>query len=55
VRNRSMRTATDYFLQAVENLKLNKQRYAEAEAAAFSKRPTRPVYFSAVGGENGGE
>jgi SpoVK/Ycf46/Vps4 family AAA+-type ATPase len=43
---------TEYFLQAVANLKVNKQRYAEAEARAFSKRPERPVYFSAVGSDH---
>jgi len=46
---------TEYFLQAVANLKVNKHRYAEAEARAFSKRPERPVYFSAVGGDGNGE
>jgi SpoVK/Ycf46/Vps4 family AAA+-type ATPase len=54
-RNRPPLPPTEYFLQAVANLKVNKQRYAEAEARAFSKRPERPVYFSAVGGDLDGE
>jgi SpoVK/Ycf46/Vps4 family AAA+-type ATPase len=40
------RPATDYFLRAVETVRANKERYAEAELRARKQRPQRPVYFS---------
>jgi predicted AAA+ superfamily ATPase len=37
--------ATDYFLRAVETVRANKERYAEAAKRARVQRPQRPVYF----------
>jgi shikimate kinase len=45
VRGLPLRPATEYFLRAVETVRDNKARYAEAEARARSQRPARPVYF----------
>jgi ATP-dependent 26S proteasome regulatory subunit len=39
------RPVTDYFLQAVDMVRTNKERYAEAETRAREQRPQRPVYF----------
>jgi SpoVK/Ycf46/Vps4 family AAA+-type ATPase len=49
-RGRPLRPATDYFLDAVETLRANKARYAEADAAAREQRPQRPVYFDVTDG-----
>jgi AAA+ superfamily predicted ATPase len=48
--NRSMRPSTEYFLEAVETVRSNKQRYAAAEARARSQRPHRPAYFDLFSG-----
>jgi transitional endoplasmic reticulum ATPase len=42
---RPRRPSTDYFLAAVESVRQNKERYAEAEARARTQRPQRPHYF----------
>ena len=39
--------ATTYFLDAITLVQENKERYAEAEAAARRKRPSRPPWFDA--------
>ncbi len=36
---------TEYFLAAVETVRANKERYAEAEARARQQRPSRPAWF----------
>jgi transitional endoplasmic reticulum ATPase len=40
-----LRPLTDYFRIAVETVKDNKKKYAEAEARARQQRPTRPVFY----------
>lgn len=40
-----LRPVTDYFRTAVETVKENKNKYAEAEARARQQRPTRPVFY----------
>jgi shikimate kinase len=45
VRGVPLEPATEYFLRAVETVRDNKARYAEAEARARQQRPARPVYF----------
>jgi SpoVK/Ycf46/Vps4 family AAA+-type ATPase len=45
IRGISLRPATEYFLDAVETVRENKARYAEAEARARRQRPSRPVYY----------
>jgi tRNA A37 threonylcarbamoyladenosine biosynthesis protein TsaE len=44
------RAPTEYFRQAAETVRGNKDRYAEAEAKARQRRPARPVYFTAADG-----
>ena len=44
-----LRSATEYFLLAVEAVRANKQRYAEAEARARQQRPTRSVWYEISG------
>src|SRR5688500_1420162 len=44
-RERAKRPSTEYFLDAVETVKANKERYAEAESRARQQRPQRPVWF----------
>jgi AAA+ superfamily predicted ATPase len=44
-REEPVRRATDYFLDAIEGVRANKTRYAEADARARQQRPRRPVYF----------
>jgi ATP-dependent 26S proteasome regulatory subunit len=39
------RQALEYFLEALETVRANKIRYAQAEAAARTRNPTRPAYF----------
>ena len=39
------RRADDYLLSAVETVRANKERYAEAEARARANRPARPAFF----------
>jgi len=51
VRNRPPKPATPYFLDAIETIRANKQRYAEAEAKIQAQRrfavPTSPWMRSA--------
>jgi hypothetical protein len=49
-RGRPLRPVTDYFLDAVRTLRANKARYAEADVAARTQRPQRPVYFDVTDG-----
>jgi ATP-dependent 26S proteasome regulatory subunit len=44
-KNMPPRPMTDYFLEAVETVKDNKARYAEAEARSRQLRPSRPVFY----------
>ncbi len=44
-RNNPLRSATEYYLQAVETVRENKARYAEAEIRARQQRPVRPPWF----------
>jgi SpoVK/Ycf46/Vps4 family AAA+-type ATPase len=44
-RNRPPRPVTDYFLEAIEVLRANKARYADADAHVREHRPQRPVYY----------
>jgi hypothetical protein len=37
--------STDYFVRAVDAVRANKERYAQAEKRARAQRPQRPVYF----------
>ncbi len=43
------RPAVEYFLDAVETVRANKERYAQAEAMARERRPARPPYFEVYG------
>jgi AAA+ superfamily predicted ATPase len=45
VQGKPTRPLLDYLLAAVESLRDNKQRYAQAEATARLQRPSRPVYY----------
>jgi predicted AAA+ superfamily ATPase len=49
-RERPLRPATEYFLEAVQTLRANKARYAAADAEARAQRPQRPVYFDITDG-----
>jgi tRNA A37 threonylcarbamoyladenosine biosynthesis protein TsaE len=49
-RGRPPRPVSDYFLGAVEALRANRLRYAEAEAHARRQRPARPVYYDVADG-----
>ena len=42
---RSLHPVTDYFVAAVDTVRANKQKYAEAEARARAHRPPRPPWF----------
>jgi ATP-dependent 26S proteasome regulatory subunit len=44
-RGRPLLAAGDYFLRAIDTVRANKQRYAEAEARARAHRPNRPSFF----------
>jgi transitional endoplasmic reticulum ATPase len=41
----SLQPITDYFLVAIETVRANKRRYAQAEARARANRPPRPPWF----------
>jgi len=45
VRTLPLQPSTEYFLKAVEIVRDNKTRYAEAEARARQQHPSRPAYF----------
>jgi SpoVK/Ycf46/Vps4 family AAA+-type ATPase len=49
-RGRPVRPVTEYFLEAVQTLRDNKARYADADAAVREQRPQRPVYFDVTDG-----
>ncbi len=40
-----IRPVTDYFLTAVETVRENKNKYAQADARARQQRPSRPVFY----------
>jgi AAA+ superfamily predicted ATPase len=42
---RGTRTTTAYFLEALETVRANKRRYAQAEATARMRHPARPPHF----------
>jgi ATP-dependent 26S proteasome regulatory subunit len=46
-RKRPTRPSTEYFLAAIETVRRNKEQYAEAEARARMRHPTRPAMFDA--------
>ncbi|MFL5607914.1 MAG: AAA family ATPase [Gemmatimonadaceae bacterium] len=41
----ALRPAIEYFLEALETVRGNKVRYAQAEAVARSRHPSRPAFF----------
>src|SRR5262245_19587772 len=45
-KGRTLRAPTEYFLAAVETVRANKERYAQAEAQARRQRPMRPPWFN---------
>jgi ATP-dependent 26S proteasome regulatory subunit len=45
-RDRSIRNANEYFVEALETVRANKIRYAQAEAAARARNPSRPPQFN---------
>ncbi len=49
-RGRPMASGTEYFTRAIETLRANKERYAEAEEQARMKPVARPSFFDAGGG-----
>ncbi len=44
-RRQPLQSPTMYFLAAVETVRVNKERYAEAEAQARQQRPARPAFY----------
>lgn len=48
-RQRPQREPLAYFLEAIETVRGNKERYAQAETQARQQRPARPVYYDLVG------
>ncbi|MCI0432439.1 MAG: hypothetical protein L0271_02145, partial [Gemmatimonadetes bacterium] len=50
---RPLRALMDYFQEAVAKVRINKEKYAEAEARARAMRPQRPPYFDAMGAMGG--
>jgi len=51
--NAAMKEPIAYFLAALETVRANKLRYAEAEASAKSRNPARPPYFNVPMGVGG--
>ena len=45
-RERNIKNANDYFVEALETVRANKIRYAQAEAAARARSPVRPPPFN---------
>jgi hypothetical protein len=45
-RNLATRPLIAYFLEALETVRANKQRYAQAEASARLRNPSRPPHFA---------
>ena len=48
------RPATEYFLEALETVRANRLRYAQAEAVARARHPNRPSHFDAAIGAHFG-
>jgi SpoVK/Ycf46/Vps4 family AAA+-type ATPase len=48
-RQQPTRETLVYFLEAIETVRTNKERYAQAEAQARQQRPSRPVYYDLAG------
>ena len=48
-RQRPQRKALAYFLEAIETVRANKERYAQAEMHAPQQRHSRPVYYDLAG------
>jgi hypothetical protein len=46
----TLRPVTEYLLEALETVRANKARYAEAEASARARHPARPAYFDVPSG-----
>lgn len=44
-----LRSTTEYFLAAVETIRVNKDRYAAAETLARQRHPSRPSWFDMAG------
>jgi AAA+ superfamily predicted ATPase len=44
-RGSALRPVTEYLLEALETVRANKVRYAQAEASARARNPERPPYF----------
>ena len=42
---KQLRAIEEYFVEALETVRANKVRYAEAEASARARHPSRPSYF----------
>jgi ATP-dependent 26S proteasome regulatory subunit len=47
---RPLRHPTDYFQSAIETVRANKEKYAQAEASARQRHPSRPSFFDIMGG-----
>jgi len=45
----ALRLSTDYFLEAIETVRTNKEHYAQAEQVARQQRPQRPSWFDMIG------
>jgi ATP-dependent 26S proteasome regulatory subunit len=45
IKKNPLREPTNYFLDAIETVRQNKQRYAEADAAVRKRRPNRTSYY----------
>jgi transitional endoplasmic reticulum ATPase len=45
VKGHKLRPATEYYLDAIREVRLNKERYSEAEARARKQRPARPIIY----------
>ena len=45
-RKQATKPATEYFLAAAQTVRANKEKYAEAEAAARAQRPSRPPWYN---------
>ena len=48
-----LKPLSEYFLAAIDNVRANKQKYAEAEARARLNRPPRPPWFDVFSGSMG--
>jgi transitional endoplasmic reticulum ATPase len=48
-RERPLSPSTDYFVSAIETVRANKERYAEAESRARAQHPQRPSIFDNFG------